>query len=236
MKPLTGSEPIAICCLLLDQVEIETFESQFWIDRCHAGAKVSDRSIGDPLLSPVDPPASIHFGRQRSRSTQVRTGLVFREADGSDFFAFDCRDEVPLFDVLVSKPGDEVSSHENLHDRRHGKSTGSPCQFLIEDHLGEGIRRHSTILFFMPQAQISQCSEFFPEVPGGFFFFIQFSHTGHDQAIDCIPNHLSEELLFLGKSKIKRHESCSFRRNSSEHLVRSSEYPFLNLRTPNSEL
>jgi hypothetical protein len=34
---------------------------------------------------------------------------------------------------------------------------------------------------------------------------------GHDQTIDRIPNHLSEELLLLGKSKVKRHDSLLWR-------------------------
>ncbi|PIX21317.1 MAG: hypothetical protein COZ69_15425 [Deltaproteobacteria bacterium CG_4_8_14_3_um_filter_45_9] len=93
-----------------------------------------------------------------------------------------------------------------MHDRRHGKSTGSSCQFFVENHLGDGVSGHPTIFFFMPQAQISECSKFFPEIPGEFFFLIQFFYSGHDQPIHRIPDHLPEEFLLFGKSEIKRHE------------------------------
>ncbi len=150
MESLPCDEPITICRLLFNKEKVEAFQPQFRIDCCHHGGKFSNGPIRNPLLSAVDPPAAIHFGGKRSCPTEVRSGLVFRKADCPDFLTLNGRHQDPLLNLFVSEAGNEVGSHQDLHDRRHGKPTGPSCQFLIEDHLSDGIGLHSAICLFMP--------------------------------------------------------------------------------------
>src|SRR4030043_852544 len=117
MELLAGDEPVTILRLLFYEVKIKTFKAHFRIHRCHHCSEVSNGSIGDPLLSPIDPPTSVHFGGKRPCSAEVRAGLVLRKADRADLFAFDGRDKNPLLNILVSNTAAEKSSHQDLHNR-----------------------------------------------------------------------------------------------------------------------
>src|SRR4030042_1578046 len=149
MDLLAGDEPLMILRLPFYEVKIKTLKAHFPIHRCHHCSKFSNWTVGDPLFSAVDPPTSIHLRCDSSCSSKVRTGLVFRKADCSDFLAFDRWHKDSLFDGLASKTGDEIGSHENLHDYRHSKSARSPCEFFIEDHLTNDIGCHASVFFFV---------------------------------------------------------------------------------------